>query len=210
MSGRGCIAAVIRTGCANLASVRAGLARAGVESRVTDHPAVIEDSRLVVLPGVGAFGPAMRSLRDAGLDDALRRRIEQARPLLAICLGLQMLCDASEESPGVAGLRAIEGNVTRFTPPARVPQLGWNLVEGMRPAGLVARGYAYFANSYKLDAAPPGWTVAWASHGAPFIAALQRGPVLACQFHPELSGAWGLDLLTRWARAGDAQWEGEC
>jgi imidazole glycerol phosphate synthase glutamine amidotransferase subunit len=118
-------------------------------------------------------------------------------------VGLQVLCDASEESPGVPGLGLVPGTVRRFPSTVRVPQFGWNRVEAP-PGGFLESGYAYYANSYRLDAAPAGWTAATSDHGGPFVGALRRGDVLACQFHPELSGAWGLAMLGRWLRGETA------
>ncbi|MCC6678550.1 MAG: imidazole glycerol phosphate synthase subunit HisH [Phycisphaerales bacterium] len=203
-------AAIVGTGSANLASVQAALARAEVGSRITDSCADVLQADLVVLPGVGAFGPAMRALESSGLGDAIRSRVSAGRPLLAICLGLQLLCEESEESPGVKGLGLLSTVVTRFPAHARTPQLGWNLVEPSRPEGLVGPGYAYFANSFKIDSAPPGWSPSWADHAGRFVAAIERGPVLACQFHPELSGAWGLRVLMAWARAAARGTEVTC
>src|SRR2546422_7563180 len=121
------------------------------------------------------------------------------RSLLGVCLGMQMLCEASEEAPGVAGLGVIPGTCRRVPDDVRVPHLGWNGVTAAGD-GLVATGVAAFANSYALREAPPGWVPAWTTHGARFVAALQRDDerLLACQFHPELSGAYGAALLERW------------
>jgi imidazole glycerol phosphate synthase glutamine amidotransferase subunit len=121
---------------------------------------------------------------------------------LAICLGLQILAEESEENPGVRGLGVLPATVTRFADGLRVPQLGWNRVAAGDGARLLEDGAAYFANSFKLDNVPPGWTGATADHGGEFVAALERGPVLACQFHPELSGHWGQTLIERWLAAG--------
>ena len=193
---------IVRTGTANLASVCAGLRRAGATPRLTESPNDVAVAERVVLPGVGAFGAAMARLTDKGLDRVLAERIAAGRPTLAVCLGLQLLCDESEETPGVRGLGLVAGCITRFSTAVRVPQLGWNLVAADDRAPLLHNpGYAYFANSYKLDAAPTGWTAAYADHGGRFVAALERGTVLACQFHPELSGPWGLELLRRWLDA---------
>jgi imidazole glycerol-phosphate synthase subunit HisH len=190
---------VVVTGVANLASVLAGWRRLGAATHVTEDPDEVRRADRVELPGVGAFGAAMERLRDTGLDRALRERVESGRPTLAICVGLQVLCDASEESPGVEGLGLVPGIVRRFPDRVRVPQFGWNRVAA--PAGgPVADGYAYFANSYRLAEAPAGFAAATSDHGGPFVAALWRGDLLACQFHPELSGAWGLGLLDRWMR----------
>ncbi len=192
---------VVRTGSANLASVVAALGRAGRTPELVDDAAAVAQAERLVLPGVGAFGAVMARLVELGLVEALTERIAAGRPTLAICLGLQVLASGSDESPGVAGLGVIPGRVTRLPDGVVVPQLGWNRVEADPGCRLLCDGAAYFANSYKLDSAPDGWSVAWSDHGGPFVAALERGAVLACQFHPELSGAWGAALLARWLEA---------
>ena len=194
---------VIRTGSANLASVLAGLERAGAAPRVTDDPADVTSADRLVLPGVGAFEAAMERLHSLGLAAPLADRLRAGRPTLCVCLGLQLLCEESEESPGVRGLAVAPGVVRRFPPTVRVPQLGWNDVTPDPACRLIEPGFAYYANSYRLVDAPPGWAVARTDHGGPFIGAMERGAVLACQFHPELSGAWGLALLRRWVAAGE-------
>ncbi|MCE2883127.1 MAG: imidazole glycerol phosphate synthase subunit HisH [Planctomycetaceae bacterium] len=151
-----------------------------------------------MLPGVGAFAPAMKRLRESGLVEPLQERVGQGGPTLAICLGLQLLGRASEESPGTEGLGIIDSCATRFDGPVRVPQMGWNLVEPERGFEAALAGHAYFANSYRLVTRPAGWSAAWSTHGGRFVAAIQRGSVVACQFHPELSGAYGRDLLRSW------------
>lgn len=189
---------IVRTGRANIASVLAGFGRLGLTPLLVETAAEAEAAEYLVLPGVGAFGATMAHLRNLDLVEPLCARIAAGRPTLAVCLGLQLLCRESEESPGSDGLGIVPARITRFADPLRVPQLGWNLVtsEGVSP--LLASGHAYFANSYKLDAPPVGWSVATADYGGRFVAALARGPVLACQFHPELSGPWGLSWLRRW------------
>src|SRR5207247_1352721 len=139
------------------------------------------------------------ALRTRQLDQAVTQAAARGTPLLGVCLGMQMLCEASEEAPGVAGLGVIPGTCRRLPEDVRVPHLGWNAVTAAGE-GLVATGVAAFANSYALRDAPLGWTPAWTTHGARFVAALQKdgGPLLACQFHPELSGAYGAALLERW------------
>lgn len=199
MRGRGATeVVVVRTGTANLASVLAGLERAGAAPRITDEPEEVEVAPRVVLPGVGAFSAAMERLRGKGLDLPLAERIRADRPTLAVCLGLQLLAEESEESPGVAGLGLFPGRAARFPRTVRVPQLGWNRVEPGPGCRLLAPGFAFYANSYRLVDPPAGWEAAASDHGGAFVAALERGPVLACQFHPELSGEWGLELLKRW------------
>ena len=189
---------IVRTGIANLASVAAGLRRAGGDCVITDDPAQVAEAERVVLPGVGTMRAAMDRLAERGLVEVLQARVRAGRPTLAICLGLQLLFEESEESPGTAGLSVLPGRVTRFPEGVRTPQMGWNRVEPEPGAAYLEPGYAYFANSYRVQTIPPGWSGAMAQHGDRWVAALERGGVLACQFHPELSGAWGSALLRRW------------
>jgi imidazole glycerol-phosphate synthase subunit HisH len=191
---------VVPTGTANLASVRAALDRLDTRARLADDAAMIEGAAHVVLPGVGSFGAAIAGLREAGLDRALAARVSAGRPTLAMCVGLQVLFEASDESPQATGLAALPGRVGRFAGPVRVPQFGWNRVVPEPGCRFVEAGYAYFANSYRVLEAP-GCAVATAEHGGRFVAALERGSVLACQFHPELSGAYGHELIGRWLDA---------
>ena len=192
---------VIRTGTANTASVLAGLARAGAEPELTHDAATIRAAAYVVLPGVGAFAAGMTALQQAGLQEVIAERIRADRPTLGICLGLQLLAEGSEESPDVPGLGVLTGRASRFGDHVPVPQLGWNAVTPGDGCRLLTDGYAYFANSYRLLEVPDGWAAATTDHGGRFVAAVERGAVLACQFHPELSSAWGSALLKRWLGA---------
>ena len=189
---------IIRTGSANLASVSAAFERLGAIPRISEDASLVASAPLVVLPGVGAFGAAMQHLRERGLDASLRDRIANNRPLLAICVGMQVLCEASDESPGVEGLGIVPGRITRFAVSLRVPQMGWNSISPTPAASLLRSVWVYFANSYRLARVPEGWEGARTDHGGEFASALERGPLLACQFHPELSGAAGLTLIERW------------
>ena len=114
-----------------------------------------------------------------------------------MCVGLQVLFEASEESPEASGLGVIDGHVGRFPDTVRVPQFGWNRIEPEAGCRYLQPGHAYFANSFRVGAAP-GCRIASARHGERFVAALERGDVLACQFHPELSGGFGHRLIKRW------------
>jgi glutamine amidotransferase len=192
---------VIRTGTANLASVAAALQRAGRPVRFSEDPADAERADLLVLPGVGAFGPVAGRLDELRLREPLTRRIEAGRPTLAICLGLQLLASSSAENPEARGLGVVPATATAFRDGLRVPHLGWNRVTAGDGCTLLADGDAYFANSYKLDEVPDGWAGATTDHGGAFVAAIECGPVLACQFHPELSGAWGQALIEHWLAA---------
>src|SRR3989475_10553595 len=189
---------IVDSGVANLASITSALRRLGATVVVTGDEGIVRDAPRVVLSGVGAFGAGIGALRARGLDQAVTHAATRGTPLLGVCLGMQMLCEASEEAPGVAGLGVIPGTCRRLPDDVRVPHLGWNAVTAAGE-GLVATGVAAFANSYALRDAPLGWTPAWTTHGARFVAALQKdgGPLLACQFHPALSGADGAALLAR-------------
>lgn len=205
MSG---VVGIVRTGVANLASVVAAVERLGACIEwVDDGEAVLACERLV-LPGVGAFDAAMDALERRGLVEPLRERLASGAPLLAICLGMQLCCEGSEEAPGRGGLGAVPGQVRRLPDGVRVPQLGWNRIEPDPACALVAAGHVVYANSYALPAPAPGrsigdWKVARSTHGMDLVAALERGAQLLCQFHPELSGAVGSALLERWLLASE-------
>ena len=152
----------------------------------------------------GAVTAAQRAIARHGLEDSLGERIERGRLTLAICLGMQLMARGSEEAPGVPGLGVFDGIVGGYESGNegwRVPQMGWNRVVPADGCEIVTRGYAYFANSYRLTTAPDGWLPVWCEYAGPFLAAVERGPVVGCQFHPELSGDYGTALLTRWLEA---------
>lgn len=195
---------IVPTGVANIASLTAAFKRLGVSTRISNDSLDIKRAKYVALPGVGAFGPAVCKLQEQNLCDAIRDRIHEGKSTLAICLGLQLLGEGSEENDGERGLGVFKGEARRFQSPMKVPQFGWNNVAPDDSCRLVRPGYAYFANSFFLAEAPIGWNVSYSQYGQRFVAALERGSVLACQFHPELSGQWGLELLERWLMRGDS------
>ena len=189
---------IVPTGTANTASVVAALTRLGAAVEEAASAGDVETSPGVVLPGVGAFGSAMDRIETLGLAAAIRERIEVNRPTLAVCVGMQLLSRHSEESPGATGLKVLEEMVGRFGDGVTAPQMGWNRVEPGPGSRFVESGWAYFANSYRIDRLPEGWAGSNTDHGGKFVSALEKGDVLACQFHPELSGEWGARLLDRW------------
>lgn len=194
--------AVVRTGTANLASVLAGLRRAGADPYITDKPEDVLREGWVILPGVGSFGTAMAELRERGLDRALTERFKSGGRLAGFCLGMQLFFEASEESPGVQGLGLLPGVIRKYPDSVRTPRLGWGSVRPEGGSGCLEPGWAAFANSYRLTEPPPGFRTAWATYAGPFVAACERPGLLLCQFHPELSGYWGGALLSRYL--GDA------
>ena len=187
---------VVPTGVANRASVLAAWHRLHADPVVSADPRLVREADHVMLPGVGAFGPAMAALADMGLDVALRERIAADRPTLCICVGHQLLFKTSQESPGVRGLAVIDAHVGRFSLEVRVPQFGWNEIEAEPGCRLHRSGYGYFANSYRALAAP-GCEVALAEHDGSFVAGLEMGNLIGCQYHPELSSSYGQGLLRR-------------
>jgi len=197
---------IAATGAANLASVKAMCARAGVEPLITEDPDTLYRAERALLPGVGAFGAAMGKLRASGLDKALGARIAEGLPTMGICLGMQMLCVSSEETPEVPGIGAIPCAVEKFKGGLPLPQLGWNRIAPDHGDGFLRPGWAYFANSYRVKAPPAGYVAASCSYGEEFAATIEGSidqatkipRILLCQFHPELSGPWGLDLFSRW------------
>lgn len=199
------VVAIVATGTANLASIAAAFVRLGASPMVTREPALVDSAPLLVLPGVGAFAPAIKQLRSDELEQPLLKRIREGRPLLAICLGMQLLCDASDESPGIPGLGVVPAVARRFEPSAgstlRVPHMGWNRVTPTATSRMIRDTSMYFANSYRIAHVPEGWAGATTSYVGTFASAIERGSILACQFHPELSGQAGSDLLQRWMRA---------
>lgn len=198
--------AIIDSGVANLAAVESALSALGVEYTITGDPEVVLAASHVVLPGVGRFSAGLETLRRGGLDAAVREVHERGTPLLAVCLGMQMLGEGSDESPDTPGLGIVPGRFLRLPATVRVPHLGWNQVSPEEGSGLVA-GTAAFANSYYLPSAPDGWGAAWTTHGTRFVSMLAQGRTLACQFHPELSGPFGMGLIQDWFGGGPASLE---
>ncbi len=189
--------AIIDSGVANLAAVESALTALDVDYAITGDPAAVLAASHVVLPGVGRFSAGLETLRRDGLDEAVCQVHERGTPLLAVCLGMQMLGDGSDESPDTPGLAIVSGRFRRLPDSVRVPHLGWNQVNADEGSGLPS-GTAAFANSFCLPESPNGWTAAWTTHGTRFVSMLAQGRTLACQFHPELSGPFGMGLIRDW------------
>lgn len=192
---------VVPTGTANIASVIAAFRRLGADPVIGSDPTAVDNAARVVVPGVGSFGAAMAELDRIGIRQVLARRLDTGRATLVICVGMQLLATASEESDGTRGLGQVESLVERFPDTEWVPQLGWNQVVAGSGCRFLTDGWAYFANSYRIVRSPEGWAAAMSDHGTEFVAGMERGDVLACQFHPELSGSWGSSVLQRWLDA---------
>ena len=175
----------------NLTSVKNAFSALGVETVVTQEPDVIAKASRVVFPGVGAAGSAMANLKALGLVDAVKTAALSGRPFLGICLGMQILFEHSEEDGGVEMLGVLHGKVKRFpdVPGFKVPEIGWNQVNGDKEY--------YFVHSYYAEKGP--YTAGVTEYaGVEFTSMVRQGGILACQFHPEKSGKLGLELLKEW------------
>ena len=187
--------AIIDYGSGNLRSISNAFRKIGADVQVTSSPESINDSDAFVLPGVGAFGSAMDKLEN--LRDPIIRNIEDGKPFLGICLGLQVLLSESQESPGVRGLDVIPGRVVRIPPGNKVPHMGWNQLVSRRDSPLlegVEDEYFYFVHSYHAEPAEDV-VAATTEYGIEMTAAIEADNVYATQFHPEKSGEAGLDIL---------------
>lgn len=189
---------IIKTGVANTASVKAAFEKLDCHVNYVDSKKEVLESGFLVLPGVGSFSGGMKALEALDLVDVLKDRINQDKPTLCICLGLQLLFSRSQESPGVKGLSIFEGEIVKLSEKFQVPQFGWNAVMPSSNSILVKEGYAYFANSFCLRTPPSKLRPSFTNYDGRFVSAFEHGNLLACQFHPELSGFWGLDLLKKW------------
>jgi len=191
-------------GGSNLHSVTSALVRAGCDPVVSVDAAEVREAPLAVIAGVGHVQSAARGLADNGLDEAILERASAERPVLGICVGMQLLCDESEEGGGGLGLLAAPVRRLRSR---RVPHMGWNALEVVRPSVLLDGldgSDVYFAHSYAVEPTVPGVIVAQVDHDGAVTAAVEQGAVAGVQFHPERSGPAGARLLAnvvRWSRS---------
>jgi glutamine amidotransferase len=201
------VIAIVDYGMGNRRSVEKALEHVGADPRLTADHATIRAADGVVVPGVGAFPEAMRRFRAAGLDELIRERADAGVPILGLCLGMQLLFDASDEHEGAAGLGLLPGRVTALRAP-RIPHIGWNLVTFERPSaltdGLGDAAAFYHVHSLAPEPANPDDVVGRGEYGERFVSIVERGNVMGVQFHPEKSSRDGLALLRNFARVGVA------
>ena len=190
----------------NLRSVQKAFEHLGHQTQVTSNPDEIARAEKLVIPGVGAFGEAMRNLRARGLVDPIVEHAQTGKPLLGVCLGMQLLFDWSDELGLFGGLGILSGKVCKFadSPDLKIPHMGWsrldfpresNLYRGLRPGEMT-----YFVHSYHVVPEEPGIIAATAQHGGEFVAGVERDNVMGAQFHPEKSSAVGLRILDNFGK----------
>jgi glutamine amidotransferase len=196
---------IVDYGAGNLRSVQKAFEHVGVEAQIGADPRAIEEAAGLVLPGVGAFGAAMAQLESKGLAEPLRLRIEAGVPFLGVCLGMQVLFEASEEDPGVAGLGVVRGDVRALPPTVKVPHIGWNQAEVCLCSDLFddipGDSAFYFVHSYAVVPRSPGDVLTMTDYdGVTFVSAIEVGSVVGVQFHPEKSSTLGLLFYRNFAR----------
>lgn len=201
--------AILDYDAGNLKSVEKALAYLGEDSKITRNIHEVEKADKLILPGVGSFGAAMEQLKKYEIDKMLQEAAEAGRPILGICLGLQLLFDDSEECPGVEGLHLLKGRILRIpdTKGLKIPHIGWNSLKlqnnGRLFEGIEEEPYVYFVHSYYLKAEEEQIVKASAEYGTHIHASIERGNLFACQFHPEKSSTVGLQILKNFIQIGE-------
>ena len=192
----------------NIRSVEKALSYLGEKTVVSRDPDILKSVDKVILPGVGSFGQAMENLHRYELVPVIRDMIEDGKPFLGICLGLQLLVESSEESPGAEGLGILKGKILKIpsSPGLKIPHMGWNSLQ-LQNNGRLFRNipqdtYVYFVHSYYLQAQEPEIVKAVTGYGTEIHASVEKDNVFACQFHPEKSGKYGLEILKNFAELG--------
>jgi glutamine amidotransferase len=191
--------AIIDYGAGNIRSIEKALEYVGAQVQVTGDPAVVANAHAIVLPGVGSGGAAMARMTERGLDEAIRKATQQGKPFLGICLGMQLLADHHAEGE-VDGLGLFRGEVRRIPHGPKIPHMGWNTVTSLREglpifADIPPNAYFYFAHSYYVEPQDRQGVAAMTDYGSPYCSVIVDEHVWGTQFHPEKSGAAGLQLL---------------
>lgn len=191
--------AIIDYGAGNLTSVKNALDFLKADARIVSTPEEIAKADKIILPGVGAFGFMMNNLRERKLERPILKAISDEKPFLGICLGMQVLFEESEETPGIKGLCVFKGKSIKFKR-GKIPQIGWNKLIPSKKSNnsIFKRDYVYFVNSYYVIPENKNLIAARTDYEESFVSAIQYKNVTAMQFHPEKSGKDGLELLRRW------------
>jgi imidazole glycerol-phosphate synthase subunit HisH len=186
----------------NLRSVQKAFEKVGAEAFISDDPAALAQADKLLLPGVGAFGAAMENLRTLKLDTFVRRHVEEGKPLMGICLGMQLLFTRSDEGGDFAGFDFIRGTIRQFPGSVKVPHIGWNQIDIKTPAPVVRgvddHSFVYFVHSY-YAVPEEDVTVCTTDYALPFASVVRKGNITGIQFHPEKSQTTGLRMLANFA-----------
>ena len=196
--------AVIDYGAGNLHSVKNALDYIGADAVITGNPEEILRADAVILPGVGAFGDCMASLNRSGLVDTVKTAAKSGKPFLGICLGLQLLFEESEESPGVSGLGIFNGKIVKIPDRGlKIPHMGWNNIETAKDSKILSGNpFVYFVHSYYLQTEDENLISAYTEYGEKLAVAVERDNIFAVQFHPEKSGDAGMEILRKFVALG--------
>ncbi len=194
--------AVVNYGVGNLRSIRKGLEKSGATVQITHNPKDLRSSDAIVLPGVGAFAPAVKNM--APITDVVAEAMENGKPILGVCLGLQLLFTRSSEGGSVRGLDFISGEVVKLPESLKIPQMGWNTINFANDhpllEGIKDHSYVYFVHSYYPQPSDPKVIVATTEYGVRFASMVAKKNIFATQFHPEKSSKTGLTILKNFVR----------
>ncbi len=194
--------AVVNYGVGNLRSIRKGLEKSGATVQITHNPKELRSSDAIVLPGVGAFAPAVKNM--APITDVVAEAMNNGKPILGVCLGLQLLFTRSNEGGSVMGLDFISGEVVKLPESLKIPQMGWNTINFANDhpllEGIKNHSYVYFVHSYYPQPSDPKVIVATTEYGVRFASMVAKKNIFATQFHPEKSSKTGLTILKNFVR----------
>lgn len=191
--------AIVDYGMGNIMSVQKALQKLGAETILTNNTETISKSNKLILPGVGAFGDAIKGLKAYNLENVIRNFIKSNKPFLGICLGLQILFEKSEESPDILGLGIFKGAVVKFKTKLKVPLMGWNSIKILKSSpilkGIKNNSYVYFVHSYYVKPKDKNIILTLTNYDKDFVSMIWKDNIYACQFHPEKSQKVGLKIL---------------
>jgi glutamine amidotransferase len=194
--------AVVNYGVGNLRSIKRGLERSGAHVKITHNPNELHRSDAIILPGVGAFAPAVKNL--APITDVVKEAMESGKPILGVCLGLQLLFTRSSEGGSIRGLDFLSGDIVKLPDNVKIPQMGWNTIDFAQAhpllEGVKDHSYVYFVHSYYPQPSDPKVNITTTEYGVRFPSMVAKKNLFATQFHPEKSSKTGLTILKNFVK----------